>query len=102
MERTSTNSSSSGLRVGKLLPKAITSKRRRRKDKAAKGSEASGQEEDGRSASASSSQRRLQREPTLESDYANSNMADDDEIDHSSFGSFESGADADHGNRTEK
>lgn len=65
--------------LGKLFSKSITSKRRRRKEKNGRASEASGQDEDTRSTSASSSQRRFNREPTLESDDANStNVADDD------------------------
>ncbi|EFY96664.2 GRAM domain protein [Metarhizium robertsii] len=90
-----TAASSGGLRVGKLLPKGLSAKRRRRKDKNGRDSEASGADDDTRSTSAHSSQRRFKRELTLESDDANStNIADDDdEMDDRSFGSFESGAD---------
>ncbi|KAK2616372.1 hypothetical protein QQS21_000613 [Conoideocrella luteorostrata] len=85
------STSSSGL--GKLLPKAITSKRRRRKDKG-RDSEVSGQDDETFSTTTSSSQRRFEREPTLESDDTDSiNIADDDDTDGRSFGSYESGAD---------
>ncbi|KHN94075.1 GRAM domain containing protein [Metarhizium album ARSEF 1941] len=100
MDGTAPGSSGGGLRVGKLLPKGLSTKRRRRKGKTGRDSEASGPDEDTRSTSPHSARRRFRRELTLESDDANStnstNMADDDDR---SFGSFESGADAETADR---
>ncbi|KAG5924351.1 hypothetical protein E4U42_004660 [Claviceps africana] len=98
---TAMDTSSNGL--GKLFPKSITSKRRRKRDKA----EATGPDDDARSSSASSSKRRFRHEVTLDSDGMTSpglvadpdgdddDGDDDDDVDDRSFGSFESGPEPD-------
>ncbi|TWU72901.1 hypothetical protein ED733_004470 [Metarhizium rileyi] len=101
MDGASTGSISNGLRVGKLLPKGLSAKRRRRKEMNGRDSEASGQDDDTRSStSAHSSQRRSTRElTTLKSEDVKSTTkmpgddGDDDDADGRSFGSLESGAD---------
>jgi hypothetical protein len=68
--------------LGKLLPKSISAKRRRRKQKNA---EAEAADDD------AASQRPSTRE--LSDDAHSTKIADDEDVDDRSFGSFESGAD---------
>ncbi|KAK5998328.1 putative membrane protein C20F10.07 [Cladobotryum mycophilum] len=79
----SNNNNSNNGGLGKLLPKAMV--KRRRKLKGGRESDATGGDED-------RGRRTFSREMSVESDDGNSlNLADDDDIDGRSFGSYESG-----------
>lgn len=84
------NTNSSRDTLGKLLPKAISDKRRRRKQKKARDSEAGADSVSGSLRTTSSSL--LSSDGTNQESPGTSNMAEDDDR---SFGSYESGPEPD-------